>query len=672
MKTVGLSSVRRDVTVGSLLLVSFLISYVGSFALKLGMPAPHWSPWFGVGLAVALVVKGLVFALIGVHRGLWRYAGVGDLLTTIQAALVASVALFVVAVIAPAPPWLVSVVAIDFVLSVAVLSAVRVAPRLMVEYAARARDDRRVVVIGAGDAGEAVVRELRRSGHRGLSPVAFVDDDPGKLGKQIHGVPVLGAIHELGAVVERTQAQAVLVAICGLSRERLREIRSIARSTGLPVKKIPALEELLTGRAGISELRDFTLEELLEREPVRTDRRAIDDLVRGRTVLVTGAAGSIGSELCRQILAHAPATLLTLDANENALFELENELLLRCEQVRCVPVLCNIRDVARLEDLFRRHAPEVVFHAAAYKHVPVLEHFPEEAVRSNVQGTRNVAELAHRYGAERFVLISTDKAVRPTSIMGTTKRIAELVVGDLDRRSRTQFTTIRFGNVLGSAGSVMQVFRKQIARGGPVTVTHPEMRRFFMSIPEAVELVLFAASMDEKGSTYILDMGEQVRILDLAHHFIRLCGLEPGRDIEIEFTGLRPGEKLYEELWTDAELPEPTEHPGILRAPRAAVALTDLRRRLDTLVEWAEEGDVAAVVEHLRALVPAYSGEPVCLHERGDAASPEQDEVDRLILDADPRIGAPEKNREAVELRVIEGVFQARERGNRAGNAPQS
>jgi FlaA1/EpsC-like NDP-sugar epimerase len=424
----------------------------------------------------------------------------------------------------------------------------------------------------------------------------------------------------------------------------MREIRALARQTGLPVKRIPAMEELLTGRAGIAELRDFTLEELLEREPVRTDHGEVDHLLRGRTVLVTGAAGSIGSELCRQIVAHAPDTLITVDVNENALFELEHELHALAGPVGVRPVLCNIRDRERLDEVFATHAPEVVFHAAAYKHVPVLEHFPEEAVRTNVLGTRHVAELAAAHGVERFVLISTDKAVRPTSVMGTSKRVAELVVAEMQERSATHFTTLRFGNVLGSNGSVMQVFRKQIARGGPVTVTHPEMRRYFMSIPEAVELVLFAAAMDGEGSTYVLDMGEQVRILDLARHFVRLCGLEPGRDIQIEFTGLRPGEKLYEELWTEYEEPQPTEHPGILRAPRGAGRVTDLWQRIDTLLDWAREGDAPQVIDHLRSLVPEYTGDPVCLRERPTESAG----------------AAPaKKNGTRVELSVIDGVRTA-------------
>ena len=650
---------QRDALVISLLTLAVLASYGGAYLLKLGLPSAEWAPWFGRGLGVVVVVKGVLFALMQVHRGLWRYAGLGDLLASVQAALASGVVLVILAMVAPTPPWLISLVGIDTVLTILALTAVRVLPRLAHEFVGYGSDRRRAVVIGAGDAGEAVVRELKRGPSSELCPVGIVDDDAGKRGRSIHGVPVMGTIDDLYAVVKSVDADAILVAICGLSRERMREIRALARETGLPVKRIPSMEELLTGRAGIAQLRDFTLEELLEREPVRTDHREVDGLVRGRVVLVTGAAGSIGSELCRQILAHEPAKLVAMDVNENALFELEHELgrLARAQTMVC-PTLCNLRDRVRIQEVFAVYEPDVVFHAGAYKHVPVLESFPEEAVRTNVYGTRVLAELAIEHDVERFVFISTDKAVRPTSIMGTTKRVAELIVGALHDRGRTRFTTLRFGNVLGSNGSVMQIFRRQIAQGGPVTVTHPEMRRYFMSIPEAVELVLFAAAMDGEGSTFVLDMGEQVRILDLARHFIRLCGLEPERDIEILFTGLRPGEKLYEELWTEQEQPVRTEHPSILHAPRAVSELTDFWRRIDVLIDWADEGAPHHVVDHLRSLVPEYTGEPVCLRNR-----PRLDEVDAA---------RPKKNVGGVELSVIDGGSTTSEGGTKqAAAVPQ-
>jgi len=387
------------------------------------------------------------------------------------------------------------------------------------------------------------------------------------------------------------------------------------------VKRVPNLLDLVQGRLAIHQLQDVTLEDLLPREPVRTDRAVVDQLLLGQRVLVTGGAGSIGSELCRQIVAHRPARLVILDINENALFHLEHELReLTPPETQVVCALASVRDADAVEAVFAQHKPATVFHAAAYKHVPVLEHFPEQAVLNNVLGTRVVAEAAHRHAAREFVLISTDKAVRPSSVMGTTKRVAELLVADLDRNSRTRFVTIRFGNVLGSNGSVLQLFRRQIGRGGPVTVTHPDIKRYFMTIPEAVGLVLFAASMEDEGSTFILDMGEQVRILDMARHYIRLCGLEPDRDIPIQIVGLRPGEKLYEELWMEAEEPQRTSHPSILRAPRAGIPTVDLPPAVTTLVDWAREGDRSQVVAHLHHLVPEYSGEPVGLQALDPAA----------------------------------------------------
>ncbi len=604
---------RRNLVVFTLIGGAILTSYVGAFALKLGIPSSAWAPWFGMGLLPVLVLKLSVAGYLGIHRGMWRYADLHALVTTTQVVGVTSAILMVAAIALPAPEWLVAVVVQDFLLSLLGFGAVRMAPRVLMELSASHSDARRVLILGAGDAGEALVRELSTS--RQFDPVAILDDDPQKHGKKLHGVPVVATLDELGVVAPHYEAEALLLAIYAIPRERLRQVRAMALDTGLPLKRVPAMAELLSGRARIDEVQDFSLEELLDREPIRTDRSPVHDLLTGRCVLITGAAGSIGSELSRQVLASSPSKLILLDNNENALFHIEQELRPRVGETQLVPTLCSVRDENKLRELFSEDRPDVVFHAAAYKHVPVLEHFPEEAVRNNVRGTLNLASLSDEFGVGRFVLISTDKAVRPTSVMGTTKRVAELIVSDIGRRSATIFSTIRFGNVLGSNGSVMQLFRRQIAEGGPVTITHPEMRRFFMSIPEAVELVLYAAAMDEDGGTFILDMGEQVRILDLARHYIRLHGLEPDRDIPIEITGLRPGEKLYEELWTEVEEPIPTAHADILRAPRSQASPTDLARRVRSLLEWAEEGTRPQIIEHLRQIVPDYTGSPRCARE---------------------------------------------------------
>lgn len=595
----------------SLFGTAVLASYCGAFALQLGRPLIGWAPWFGLGILPVLLLKLGTAYYLGIHREMWRYAGLRDIVATGQLVVATSLVIGVTAAALPAPEWLLSIAAHDMMLSAILLTAVRMAPRLFLEFGTRGTKGRRVVVLGAGNAAEALVRELQRSSTQPFTPVAILDDDPGKLGQRIHGIPVVGTLDDVGAAAREYGAEVLLLAIYAISGERLHQIRAGIADTGLPMKQVPALSELLNGRARIDQLREFSLEELLNRAPVRTDRAAIGALIADSCVLVTGAAGSIGSELSRQLLAAGPTHLILLDNSESALFYIEQELRPRCGQTRLTSLLCSVTDFDKLDAVFAEHCPNVVFHAAAYKHVPVLEHFPEEAVRTNVGGTLNLASVAHAHGCERFVLISTDKAVRPTSVMGTTKRVAELIVADFDRRSATRFTTLRFGNVLGSNGSVVELFRRQIARGGPVTVTHPEMRRFFMSIHEAVELVLFATAMDTEGGTFILNMGEQVRILDLARHFIRLHGIEPGVDIPIEFTGLRPGEKLYEELWTDAERPSATEHPEILRAPRLAIVHEDLAGRIDALLATAGAGDRDRIIAALRALVPAYSGDPV-------------------------------------------------------------
>ncbi len=593
----------------SILVACILTAYAGAFSLKLGLPLSSWEPWFVRGLPIVVAIKVLALVFFRVDRGMWRYADVGDLISTALAIFSSNALLMGLTLAFQLPVFLLTILAIDLLISLLIFSGARMSLRVSQELLQESRSSRRTVVIGAGDAGEAAVRAIARQPLADLRPVAFVDDDPLKQGLHVHGVPVEGTIEELPAVVERLQADSVLLAICrDIGPRRMREIMTLARSTKLPVKRIPPLDELLNGRAVIGDWREFSMDDLLSRDPILTDHESVAELLREETVLVTGAAGSIGSELCRQILEQHPKRLILLDQNENALFEIEHELAARHPMSRCIPVLASVRDEAKLESIFVRYRPSVVFHAAAYKHVPVLEHFPEEAVRNNVKGTRNVARMADRFHCKNFVFISTDKAVRPTSVMGTTKRVAERIVGDLDRQSETRFTVIRFGNVLGSNGSVVQLFRKQIAQGGPVTVTHPEIRRYFMSIPEAVSLVLCAAAMDEVGGTYILDMGKQVRILDMARHFIRLCGLEPEKDIAIEIVGLRPGEKLFEELWTESENPQSTAHPSILCALREENSDPNLGAEVDRLISAAEAGKRNELIQLLHSLVPAYSG----------------------------------------------------------------
>ncbi|MBE3584485.1 MAG: polysaccharide biosynthesis protein, partial [Limnochordaceae bacterium] len=420
-----------------------------------------------------------------------------------------------------------------------------------------------VLIVGAGEAGVASLREIRNA--TPWRVVGFIDDDPAKQGLRLQGVPVLGDRNDIGRVARAYHVETILIAMPTAPRAAIREIHELARKTGCRVQIVPGLYELMNGRVTVNRIREVRIEDLLGREPVKTDLHGIQACVGGRTVLVTGAGGSIGSELCRQVARFGVARLVLLGHGENSIFAIQNELRETYPDLKLVSCIADMRDVRKVNAIFGQYRPQVVFHAAAHKHVPLMEANPDEAVTNNVFGTLNLARAADRVGAERFVMISTDKAVNPTNAMGASKRVAEMIVQTLNRYSRTRFVAVRFGNVLGSRGSVVPTFKRQIAAGGPVTVTHPDMRRYFMTIPEAVQLVLQAAALAEGGEIYLLNMGEPVRIVDLAREMIRLSGFEPDVDIKIKFTGIRPGEKLFEELRTDDESVERTAHGSILK-----------------------------------------------------------------------------------------------------------
>ena len=409
------------------------------------------------------------------------------------------------------------------------------------------------IIIGAGQGGHMLLKELRRRPDLGFHPVAFVDDDPELSGKIIHGVQVLGSTDSLAEIARQRGAKTALLAMATVNRPAMRRIIDICNAAGVPAKMIPPLHDVVSGRVGITQVRDVAIEDLLGREPVQFNDVLTSKTIHGKTVMVTGAGGSIGSELCRQINQLGAGSLILVEQAENAMFHIHREILPEAGNTELIPAIADVTDVARMRQLFKDHRPEIVFHAAAHKHVPMMESNPYEAIKNNFLGTKGVAELAHEFGTADFVLISTDKAVNPTSVMGSTKRLAELAIQDLQKRSETRFVAVRFGNVLGSAGSVIPLFREQIARGGPVLVTHKDMTRYFMTIPEACRLVLEAGGLGEKGSIMVLDMGEPVRIMDMAEQMIRLSGFEPHQDMEIKIVGLRPGEKLYEELALDNE-----------------------------------------------------------------------------------------------------------------------
>lgn len=503
----------------------------------------------------------------------------------------------------------------DFVLSFIGLTGVRALRRILGERLAsnqhRPEQSPHVptLLVGAGQGGVLIAQEIARRPDLGILPVAFVDDDPVKQGAVIQGIKVQGTTKELLRLAQRHGAEQALITISNAPGSSIRQITQSCKEAGLAVKIVPGAYEIVGGRVNLSRIREVAIEDLLRREQVKLDTESVADVVRGQPVVVTGAGGSIGSELCRQVAAYRPSRLVLVERAENNLFEIDRELRGRFPDLEVVPCVADITDVPRITQVFRDHRPMIVFHAAAHKHVPMMEWNPAEAVKNNVLGTQVVADLADSLAVERFVMVSTDKAVNPTSVMGATKRAAELYVQALSLRSATHFSTVRFGNVLGSAGSVIPIFRKQIRDGGPITVTHPDMTRYFMTIPEAAQLIMQAGALSQGGETFILDMGQPVRIIDLAHDLIRLSGLEPDKDIEVRFTGVRPGEKLFEELSTRSEGIERTTHPKIFTGTYESPHLPALRAQFETLGGLCRAANPDAIRRILTEVVPEYGGD---------------------------------------------------------------
>jgi FlaA1/EpsC-like NDP-sugar epimerase len=567
-------------------------------------------------LALSLPLKLISLFALGMYRRLWRYASVSDLEAMIYAvATCAAVSVGVGIIFLPGAGILpVHVPYSILLLDICLTSGVLILPRLLVRLLSR-RDrrlhgivSRRVIVVGAGTAGGMIVRELVENPQLGMLPVALLDDDTRKKGLRLHNVPVLGSLASLEVIASRVGASEVVIAMPSASGRTIGQVVRQASEAGLETRTVPGLYELLSGERSVNSLRKIEIDDLLRREPIQTDLQQVSSLVKNRVVLVTGAGGSIGSELCRQLARLQPEAIIALGRGENSIFELTQEFARVHPDTCLIPVIADVRDYNRMRRVFLEHRPFSVFHAAAHKHVPLMEENVSEAVLNNVLGTRHVVTLAAEHGVEHFVLISTDKAVRPTSVMGSTKRIAECIVHDVAARYRKGFVAVRFGNVLGSRGSVVPTFMRQIAEGGPVTITHPDMTRFFMTIPEAVQLVLQAAAFAQNGEVFVLDMGEPVRVLDLARDMIRLSGVEEHRDIEVTFTGLRPGEKLFEELFLSNDDVSPTAHPKILRA-RDATFPSGTHDEIDTLIATATASAPARELRRIIArLVPEYSG----------------------------------------------------------------
>ena len=566
--------------------------------------------------SIVLLVVGLklpVFALSGFYNRWWRYVSTRDMWGALRGVALASIAVFLVfalfdvhRVAVPRGVWFV-----DLLLCLAFVAGARLLARTLIErpfpgrIVTRGKD---VVVVGAGDAAQLVVKEMQRSPALGYTPIGLLDDDPRKRNLRLHGVRVLGTVAELDHVVRDRRPDEILIAIPTAPGELRARIVETARLLDVPVKTLPSLSDLVSGDRDLArQLRPVEVEDVLGREPVDVDLAAIADYLQNEVVLVTGAGGSIGAELCRQIARLEPAKLVLMDNAEPALFEIERELVRDRRFRAAAAVVGDVKDVVKVRQVFDKYRPGVVFHAAAYKHVALMEANPVEAVRNNTLGTRVVADVAVEFGTKRFVLVSTDKAANPKTVMGQSKALAEWIVETWGHKAEvsTRFVAVRFGNVLGSSGSVVPIFRRQIARGGPVTITHAEMTRFFMTIPEAVQLIVQAGAIGGRGQVYVLDMGEPVRIVDLADKMIRLSGKEPGTEIAIEFIGPAPGEKLHEELVSDGETATPSPHPKIDLITRLPVDADWLEAELSELERLVTDGETLELVGALRRIVDA-------------------------------------------------------------------
>ncbi len=636
-----------------LLILASYVSYVlrlEGFDLK-----GEWSG-FALFTILGVCITPLVFWRAGIYSRYWRYASIEELLlltgaVTASAVLTGTISLTAV--------WLLpdkyilprSVPLIFLMLTLGATAGTRLFVRLMTHYPRKKsgiRYGKPVVVVGAGDAGVMVVRELLRKPDLGMEVVGFLDDDTNKQRLRIHGIPVLGDCNDISRIATSYNVRQVIIAMPTAPGRVIREIVRVCEKMDVQTKIIPGMFELLDGKFSVSQLRTVQIEDLLRREPIQTDTASVEELIRGKRVLVTGAGGSIGSELCRQVLRFHPAELILLGHGENSIFTIHSELQrilngLWSEKrngsppTKLSPVIADIRFAEDIQNIFRSHQPHIVFHASAHKHVPLMELNPSEAITNNILGTRNLLDAAQNTGVERFVMISTDKAVNPTSLMGASKRVAELLVHQAAIKSGKPYVAVRFGNVLGSRGSVVLTFKQQIADGGPVTVTHPDMRRYFMTIPEAVQLVLQAAVLGECGKVFMLDMGEPVKIVDLARDMIELSGLEVGHDIDIVFTGMRPGEKLFEELFISGEEYEPTCHKKIAIAVNASNGINPLLdKAIEDLTEAANTHSKATIIHLLQTLVPEYQLEtPDVAPDNSESTNPAPESFPSASAQAD-------------------------------------
>ncbi len=598
-------------------LILILFSVIGSYILRVELLAVFFNYYISLlwMLGLSLVLKPVIYYLFGLYRRMWIYASMRELRLIVAAVTVSSAAVSAVMLLLFENRIFVafprSILIIDWVLSIIFVGGIRYSLRMLAEGKNRSVisqenvSPKNTLIIGAGDAGALVAKELQKNPQLGLKPVGFLDDNPDKLKQQIHGIPVIGRLRDLGKTIKLRDIEEAIIAIPSAPGKIIRIVSDVCRKNNIHYRTMPGLYELLGGKVSVSRLREVEISDLLRREPVQIDDVEIGIILKNKAVMVTGAGGSIGTELCRQIARWDPAELILLGHGENSIFETYLELKENYPLLKLTASIADIRDLNRITQEISRNKPHIVFHAAAHKHVPLMENNVEDCILNNVLGTKNIIEACLNFDVEQLVLISTDKAIRPVSVMGASKRLAEMLVLNASAMTENSYSVVRFGNVLGSRGSVVPLFKRQIAHGGPVTVTHPKMKRFFMTIPEAVHLVLQAAAIGHGGETFILNMGKQIRIVDLAEDLIRLSGLEPGKDIEIVYSGIRDGEKLSEDLWNDGRQFSVTKHPDIYSEEGAdELKGSDLDQAVNDLIELAEKGEGEIIIQYLNRIIP--------------------------------------------------------------------
>lgn len=596
----------------SLILVAYYLGIVFRFSFTEGEQinlSEFYLEYFGDFL-VAAIVYILIFNLYRQYKNIWTMAGIEEFSKSVLAIITAgSINLAISFFQVPRVPIMVTVLAgiSTLLLYNGVRIGWRVLRRVLIDIESRKNGNiKRILIVGAGSAGSLVINEFKKSSKIGKKVVALVDDDKEKRGSYLGGVKIIGTRHEIKHIVDEYKIDEIIIAIAHLDTNELKDLINISKRTKAQVKIMPGVSEMIDDKFTLNNVRDVDVKDLLGREPVKLDYTGITQYIQGKVIMVTGGGGSIGSELCRQIVKFSPKQIIIVDIYENNAYDIQNELIRNNPGISLKTLIASVRDKNRMREIFKEYGPDVVFHAAAHKHVPLMEDSPCEAIKNNVVGTLNMVELADEFSIDRFVLISTDKAVNPTNVMGATKRLCEMIIQATDAISKTEFVAVRFGNVLGSNGSVVPLFKRQIEEGGPVTLTHKEITRYFMLIPEAAQLVLQAGAYAEGGEIFVLDMGEPVKIYDLAENLIKLSGYEPGVDIKIEVTGLRPGEKLYEELLMSEEGLKETKHKMIFIGIPGEFELNEIKKSVSEIAKIANSGNNIAVREKLHQIVPTY------------------------------------------------------------------